>query len=65
MPFNIVGAVVGFVASAAGRIASTFFKNVVGETSNLPAKVQEVRLDQRSRQAEIVYSDFLFVVVPN
>ncbi|MBD1931265.1 MULTISPECIES: eIF2A-related protein [Cyanophyceae] len=55
MPFNIIGAVVGFVASAAGRIASTFFKNVVDETSNLPTKVQEVRLDQRARQAEIDY----------
>lgn len=55
MPFNIVGAVAVFVASAASRIASTFLKNVVDDTSNLPAKVQEVRLDQRSRQAEIDY----------
>ncbi|MBD1897723.1 WD40 repeat domain-containing protein [Coleofasciculus sp. FACHB-129] len=55
MPFNIVGAVAVFVASAASRIASKFFKNVVDDTSNLPAKVQEVRLDQRSRQAEIDY----------
>lgn len=54
MIFNLIAtAVGGFVNSCVNRIIS-----VLGEEqkeSNLPAKIQEVRQDQRVRQAEIDY----------
>ncbi|MBD2353737.1 PD40 domain-containing protein [Tolypothrix sp. FACHB-123] len=57
MGFNIIGAVVNFVIPAAEKIISAFIDNKFSKEDkrNLPVKVQEIRQDQRIRQAEIDY----------
>ncbi|MBW4564055.1 MAG: PD40 domain-containing protein [Mojavia pulchra JT2-VF2] len=57
MGFNIIGAVVSFVLPAAERLVSAFIDHTFTkeDKGNLPVKVQEVRQDQRVRQAEIDY----------
>lgn len=57
MGFNIIGAVVGFVIPAAEKIISAFIDQKFSKEDkrNLPVKVQEIRQDQRIRQAEIDY----------
>src|SRR5689334_5029796 len=57
MGFNIIGAVVSFVLPAAERMVSAFIDHKFSKEDkpNLPVKVQEVRQDQRVRQAEIDY----------
>ncbi|MBD2197831.1 MULTISPECIES: WD40 domain-containing protein [Calothrix] len=57
MGFNIIGAVVNFVIPAAEKIISAFIDHKFSKEDkrNLPVKVQEIRQDQRIRQAEIDY----------
>ncbi|WP_242045324.1 WD40 repeat domain-containing protein [Anabaena catenula] len=57
MAFDTVGAAVGFVTHTTNRIISAFINQTLFQENiiNLPAKVQEVRQDQRVLQAEIDY----------
>ncbi|WP_016950957.1 WD40 repeat domain-containing protein [Anabaena sp. PCC 7108] len=57
MAFDTVGAAVGFVTHTTNRIISAFINQTLVQENivNLPAKVQEVRQDQRVLQAEIDY----------
>lgn len=57
MAFNIIGAAIGFVIPAAKQLVSAFIDHKFSKEDkrNLPVKVQEIRQDQRVRQAEIDY----------
>ncbi|MDZ8262972.1 WD40 repeat domain-containing protein [Nostoc sp. ChiQUE01b] len=57
MGFDIVGAAIAFVLQTADRMVSAFIdqKSTKENKRNLPVTVQEVRQDQRVRQAEIDY----------
>ncbi|WP_236721340.1 WD40 repeat domain-containing protein [Trichormus sp. NMC-1] len=57
MAFDTVGAAVDFVTHTTNRIISAFINQTFVQANiiNLPAKIQEVRQDQRVLQAEIDY----------